>query len=142
MIFPPYAPPDRTALDFLADLLLIGAGLGVFTFTLCYMVLFKWHKTPAGIAVLGFTMALSLVLGLMLASKFTGGEYVGRDAWRVVVYGSNLVAAWGMVTLLFYSRRRGEKPLHLVERESTKRRSQLVKRRMTHQKSPDRGGME
>lgn len=116
MFFPPYTRPDPTMLDMLADLLLLGAGVGVALFTIIYATVFRWHKTPTGIAILSFTLGLTLVLCLVLVNRLLGGDYEGRDIVRVIVYGTNFIAAWGMVLLLLRGRHKGEPPLGLVER--------------------------
>lgn len=123
MIFPPYTMPAATALDTIADFLLIGAGAGVLAFTLLYLVFFNWRETSSGKAILYFTCSLGLLLLLVFIGKVTGGDYPGRELLRVFVYGLNLVAAWSLVVTLVRSWSRGEKPLDLVERESMRRQT-------------------
>lgn len=118
---PPYSRPELTALDYLADAAMLGAGIGIILFWVAYALLFRWHATPAGIAVFTFTGALAAVFILIIASRFSGGDYEGRDLLRFVVYVANLVAAWGMFAVLVWGWLRGNKPLELHERESVKR---------------------
>jgi len=120
-IFPPYARPDLTWLDVVADLALLGGALGIVVFWLAYALLFRWRSTAAGQAIFAFTGSLLLVLVLVLVGRVTGGDYPGRDLVRVVAYGSCFITSWGLVAVLARGWLRGNRPLDLHERESAKR---------------------
>lgn len=121
MNFPPYTRPDPTMLDAIADLLLVGSGFGILTFALLYLIFFNWRETPSGKAILYFALSLGLLILLVLAGRFTGGDYPGRDLLRVFVYALIFASTWGLVATLVRAWRRGEKPLELVERENMRR---------------------
>lgn len=113
-------PTDDLVRD-IADFALTGAGVGVVVFTLCYMIFFRWHKTPSGIAILLLTTSLSLLLLLGIVSRATDGDYFLRDWFRLGAALLCLVAPWGLVAVLLHGWLRGRKPLNLVERDSFKR---------------------
>lgn len=118
---PPYMWPDFTTLDHLADIAMLGAGVGIVLFWLAYALLFRWYAAPAGIAVFTFTGALAGVFFLIIASRLNGGDYDGRSLLRFLVYTANCLAAWGMLAVLARGWLRGNHPLELHERESVKR---------------------
>lgn len=119
--FPPYTRPEPTVLDVIANVLLVGAGLGSLLFVLAYAIVFRWYETAAGRAVLGFVASLVLVLLLNVIARASGGDYPGRDVLRVFAYGAVFVGSWGLVVELVRSWRRGGPALDLRERESMKR---------------------
>lgn len=120
-LFPPYTRPAATLLDMIADLLLLGAGLGVLVFAVGYAVLFRWWETASGRTILAFVGTLGLILLLNITIRAAGGDFPGRDYARVAVDTVVFVAAWGLVVLLARSWLRGAPALHLRERESVKR---------------------
>lgn len=121
MIFPPYDRPDLTIVDMIADLVLLGAWLGIIIFVLAYATLFSWRKTAAGKAIMYFTCSLLAVLAVVLAARISGGDYFGRDWIRLGAYSLTCASAWGLVITLARAWRRGEKPLELRERERMRR---------------------
>jgi hypothetical protein len=85
-LFPPHTQPPETGLDHVADLLLIIGCAMIVLFTILYGVGFRWWLTRAGRGVFAVFCSMSLLMGLITASHFSGGDYLFRDLLRVIVY--------------------------------------------------------
>lgn len=115
--FPDYMRPAMTFLDVMADYLLLAGGLGALVFIVLYSGFMDWRATPAGRAILAFMVSLVSVLGLILASRFTGGDYPFRDVLRLVLYGAVFVTSWRLVFVLISAWREDARGLVIEKRE-------------------------
>lgn len=115
MIFPTYTPAPPTAIDHLADLVLLGAGIVILLFTILYGVFSQWTLTPGGKSVMVFVTSLDALLFLIIIGKFYGGEYPFRDVVRLAVYGYVFVSALNLVINLLITWRRGNRSFILEQ---------------------------
>lgn len=118
--FPDYMRPEMTWADVLADFVLMGTTLGAVVFVVLYVGFLNWRETPAGRTLLYFMASLSAVLVLICLSRFTGGDYHGRDLLRLGVYTAGLVTSWRLVVELIRSWREDTAGLTIPSRGRTR----------------------
>lgn len=116
MFFPPYAHPDTTILDVISDVLMVASGAGILAFTVSYIAFFAWRRTAAGKAIMYFALSLCALLGQIIVSRLTGGDYPLRDLTRFFAYAVVLCASWGLAFTLWRNWARGSSPIELKQR--------------------------
>lgn len=86
----------------LTTVLVVLAFVPAAAFPLIYGLRFPWYRNPVGWSVLNLSIVIALALSLSLWRVLFGAPPV---AFRLAIFGLIVVALWGQLLVLLFSRR-------------------------------------
>lgn len=84
----------------IGDWVMVGALVGLITFTVSYGLFFSWRKTAAGRAIMYLALAMDAWSIQSLVARMNP-DYFAREWIRLVVYIVVFVMVWGLVATLW-----------------------------------------
>ncbi len=96
---------DPTAVNDIANWIMLAAAIPAATFVFLYGILSPWYRSWLGVTMFGVITSVAAVLVFVAVRRWLH-EFPGYELWAVVIYSLFLLSLLGLVVVFIVERRR------------------------------------